>query len=363
MPTPNQAAAPQSIGTTTNLQDAAQTLAADFASVAGSATPGSPAAGAITVADLLQAAGAEPSGLRDAAMFFLESPVDFQLAGPAGAITASGLQGLIQTEASGQLQQALVGLAERYGADTATQDRAYADLLRDPGVPNPTRAAILGTLPDARLSDIVGHPVTTGSTQDVADETGAFLGLAKTSWLGAAEAETLARYKVTFSMDRGAQDKDYSYWDGSKVHISEKMVNTAQPGYISEVLAHEGGHAIFQLSGLEAKMAKDVASLTPNIEGIINEGFAGVFGNRAHVALFGPGDPTADRHLAIANDVGDSLVNDNTYYAKYYHVDTAAARAEIGSIHQVMSNDLVPFLNGIGLGGDPNLAAGLPPPH
>ncbi len=363
MPTPNHTASPQSIGTTTDLQDAAQTLIADFASVAGGATPGGPAAGTITVADLLQAASApEPSGLRDAAMFFLESPAEFQLAGPAGAITASGLQGLVQTEAAGQLQQALVGLTERYGADIATQNRAYADLLRDPGVPNATRAAILGTLPDARLSDIVGRPVTTGTAQDVADENGAFLGLAKTSWLGAAEAETLARDKVTFSMDRGAQDKDMSYWDGSTIHISEKMV-AAKPGYISEVLAHEGGHAIFQLSGLEAKLAKDVASLTPHIEGVINETFAGVFGNRAHAALFGVDTPTIARHSVMANDLGDSLANDNTFYAKYYHVDTAAARAEIGSIHQVMSNDLLPFFNGLGLAGDPNLAAGLPPPH
>ncbi len=360
MLTPNHAGLPQAIGTTTDLQDAATILIANFSGIAGSAAAGSHASTGISQADLLQAASGAPSGPRDAAMFFLESPADVQLAGQAGAISVSGLQGVLRTEANGQLQQALVGLAQGSGADTATQNRAYADLLRDPGVPDTIRAAILATLPDARLSDIVGRPITTGTAQDAAAETGAFLGLAKTSWLGAAEAESLARYKVTFAMDRGAQDKGYSFWDGSRIHISEKMVNAGQPGYISEVLAHEGGHAIFQLSGLQARMAKDVAKLTPHIEDIVNEGFAGVFGNRAHVALFGPGDATAERHLAIATDVGDSLVDDNTFYAKYYHVDTAAARAEIGSIHQIMSNDLLPFFNGLGLAGDPNLAAGLP---
>ena len=363
MPAANQTAAPESVGTTTDLYDAAQTLTADFAIVSGSAAPGGPASGTISLADLLQAASAAPSGLRDAAMFLLESPADRQLAGSATAITASGLEGVLQAEAGGQLQQALVGLTQPPGSDTATQDRAYADLLRDPGVPNATRTAIVGTLPDARLSDIVGRPITTGTAQDVADETGAFLGLAKTSWLGVAEAETLAADKVSFAMDRGAQDRGYSFWDGSEIHISEKMVATGKPGYISEVLAHEGGHAIFQLSGLEAKMAKDVASLTPRIEGIINETFAGVFGNRAHAALFGVDTPTIARHSAMASDLGDSLANDNTFYAKHYHVDTTAARAEIGSIHQVMSNDLLPFFNGLGLGGDPNLATGLPPPH
>ena len=113
-------------------------------------------------------------------------------------------------------------------------------------------------------------------------------------------------------------------------------------------------------------MAKDIAAakLTPNIENIINEAFAGALGNRAHVALFGLDNPTTNRHLTLANDVGDSLANDNTYYAKYYHVDTAAARAEIGQIHQVMANDMVPFLqSSMGLLGDPKLTLGLPSPQ
>ncbi len=366
---------PQSIGTTTNLQQAAQALIAGFVSVAGRATPGGPARNKITIDDLKQVAKISdpsfPSGLRDAAVFFLTSPIDRQLAngtGHADAMTKSGLEGVIKTESDGQLQQALLKLTEYGGTSTASENLSYATLLRDPGVPTETRNAIVGAISDARLTDIVGHPNTLGAAKDVADETNAFLGLAKTSWLGAAEAETLARYKISFSMDRGAQDKGYSSWDGlsDTMHISEKMVNAGKPGYISEVLAHEGGHAIFQVSGLEAKMAKDIAAakLTPHIEGIINEAFAGAFGNRAHIAMFGFGDPNIVRHSVMATDLGDSLANDNTFYAKYYHVDTAAARAEIGSIHQVMANDLLPYLqNDLGLLGDPKLALGLPSPQ
>ena len=56
-----------------------------------------------------------------------------------------------------------------------------------------------------------------------------------------------------------------------------------EPGCVWELLAHEGGHAIFQLSGLMTRTANDVAAdrLTPHIDDIINEAFAGAFGNRA----------------------------------------------------------------------------------
>jgi hypothetical protein len=128
------------------------------------------------------------------------------------------------------------------------------------------------------------------------------------------------------------------------------------------VLAHEGGHAIFQESGLKAQTQRDVdsAHLTSGTLDIVNEGFAGVFGNRAHVALFGYGDRNIDCHLMLLSDVNGNLASDNTYYAKRYHVNTAKARAQIEDIKRVLRKDFIPyFARNFGLLGDPNLAVEL----
>jgi hypothetical protein len=187
----------------------------------------------------------------------------------------------------------------------------------------------------------------------------------KLSWLGTAEAEALAHYRVRFTIDRGAQDRGFSFWDGpTGMHISEKMAQHGAPGYVSEVLAHEGGHAIFQLSGLINKTFKDAsdAHLTPGVEKIMNETFAGAFGNRAHIALFGYKDQNIDRNLQMWNDMMGSLANDKTFYAHNYRVNTAAARLQLPRIKRVMADDLVPYLQkNFGLLGDSQLAAQLVP--
>jgi hypothetical protein len=51
-----------------------------------------------------------------------------------------------------------------------------------------------------------------------------------------------------------AQDQGYSFWNDKAIHISERMTKAAAPGYISEVLAYEGGHPTFQKSGLKTKV-------------------------------------------------------------------------------------------------------------
>jgi hypothetical protein len=372
-----QSPAAQSIGTATNLQEAARTLVADFATVATRSLRRGSSQASISVEDLRRVVETSdssiPDGLRDAARFFLASPISRQLAGgderkrePGDGVTLAGLHEVIKIASSGQLGQTLIELAEKAGRGFGSENRFYAILLRDPGISAQVHDQLAGSLSDARLLDVVGHPITQGNTRDTADETGAFLGLARTSWLGTAEAEALAHFKVPFSMDRGSQDHDVSYWNGQSMHLSEKMITGGKPGYAWELLAHEGGHAIFQLSGLQKRTFRDLenAGLTAHIGDIVNEAFAGAFGNRAHIALFGMGDKNIDRHLLLANDLGDSLVSDTTFYAKRYHVDTAAARAGIPEIRQVMANDLLPYLQqDFGLLGDPQLALQLPPPR
>ena len=141
------------------------------------------------------------------------------------------------------------------------------------------------------------------------------------------------------------------------------MITGGKPGYVAELLAHEGGHAIFDASGLKKRVFQhcDDAHVTAGADNIVNEGFAGVFGNRGHVALFGLGDRGMDDHLVMINDVTGSLANDKTFYASRYHVNTAVARTQIDTIKQIMSRELVPYLQEkFALLGDPQLTLGLP---
>jgi len=360
-----QAPAALSVGTLIDLHRAAQTLAEGFASVAGQEHD------LITRADLERVARGRdtrlPEELLVAARFFLVSPVSRALAGEGGqhaashGMTRAGLQA-VRAINSNTLDQDLQRLVANTGADGQAHNPSWALVLRDPGVPAPVRAQLLAALPDSRLTQLFGRPNTQGDSRDTADELLAFAGLIRVSWLGAQEAQALAHYRIPLVMDRGAQDRDVSYWNGQNIHLSEQMITRGKPGYLAELLAHEGGHAIFEAAGLKARVYGDLerAGVTAGTGQIVNEGFAGVFGNRAHVALFGLGDRRIDRHLLLVNDVDDSLASDASHYARLYHVNTAAARARIAVIHQIMATDLLPYLQEtFALLGDPQLTLGL----
>jgi hypothetical protein len=358
------------VGTSTDLTDATRTLLANFSRVA------EPNATAIGVRDLLRAANSRDphitKSVRDAAIFFVSSPVDRNFADVGdgngkvdGLITKQGLQSALASFAEGQCDAVLLDTAAgNAGRDGIIGDVDYAAALRDPGVPLEVRSRILGRLSNARLLRIIGQPDIQGNAADKADELSALVVLARSSWLGAAEAEALARYRAPFRMDRGGQDRGYSYWDDRAMHISEKMTKNAAPAYISEVLAHEGGHAIFSKSGLKDRVYKDLneKQVTPGMGNIVNEAFAGVFGNRTHIVLFGYKDQNIDRHLSLIRDVDDNIRNDFTFYAKRNRVNTALAREQIETIAHVMSEDIVPYLQyNFGLLGDPELTQGLRP--
>jgi hypothetical protein len=369
IPSPSSA----SFGSSTDLPHAVQTLLDNFSQVSGHDAPNA----TVNMSDLRRAAiSHDPQmtkSLHDAVIFLIASPVDRNFLSVAAGtgkrsvddfITKQDLRGALATITGGNYETILLDTAAgNAGRDGIIGNVDYAAALRDPGVPVDLRNNIIHRLSNVQLLQIVGRPNAQGDGRDVADEINSFLGLARLSWLGAAEAEALAYYKVPFRMDRGAQnDKGFSFWDSQSMHISEKMSKVGAQGYMSEVLAHEGGHAIFQMSGLKDKVFKDVdnAHLTPHIGDIINEAFAGAFGNRAHIALFGHNDKNIDRHLALINDVGDSITSNSTYYANRYHVDTAAARSQIAGIKQVMDRDLVPYLQiNFHLLGDSQLTLGL----
>jgi hypothetical protein len=365
-----------SVGTSTDLTIATRVLLSNFALASDGGAAGEKSTRGIDVTSLSHISadrdGRFPVGLRVAARFFLSSSVDRFFVSfasgrqqPDGVMTSAGLDATLSILSAGQFESKLQDMIDQYGRRSGIQSEVLdAALLRDPGVPIDVRNNVVRRLSDAQVLRIIGRPDVEGSARDTADETRAFIALARASWLGAAEAQALVRYKVPFRMDRGTADKGFSFWDGQAMHLSEKMTTSGAPGYLSEVLAHEGGHAIFQESGLRDKTYRDAdaARLTPGVANIINEGFAGVFGNRAHVALFGHNDRNADRHLIMLNDVSDSLASNSTFYANYYHVDTAAARAQINDIKRLMSKDLVPFLQrNFNLLGDPQLSVGLAP--
>lgn len=354
-------AARLSVGTSTDLRNATEALIAGFSSVAGSRASEGAGGQAISVADLRRVAehrgSTYPKRLEDAARFYLSSPAvrSFVSSGAGKAksdgMTRPNLENLQAILSAGQFEQALLG--------GITGNDGYAAVLRDAGIPNDVREGVLRRLSDSQLLNIIGRPNLQGDARDKADEMAAFLGLAKMSWLGAAEAEALARYHVPFSMIRGAEAKDVSYWDGKSMHVSEKMVKDGKPGYISEVLAHEGGHALYQMTGLDKRTARDIAAarLANHIDGAINEGFAGAFGNRARITLFGLDDPVNNRHLVLLNDVSDQIDR------KAYGVDPVAARAHIDGVKRVLSKDLVSFLQeNFNLLGDPVLSLGLESP-
>jgi hypothetical protein len=366
----NSASLRLAVGTSTDLLHATSALLAHFSEIAVNRIPEP----AISVSGLRQFAGDRNlhsvTTVRDPARFLLSSPIarNFLDSGDSTGtvdsfITKNDLQHALKTIGRGHYESQLLGAAGGgSGRDRIIGKLEYRAALRDPGVPLDIRSNILRELSDVKLARIVGLPDLRGDATDRADETKSFLVLVRASWLGAAEAEALAFYRVPFVMDRGAQDRGYSYWDDKAMHISEKMTKSAAPGYISEVLAHEGGHAVFEKSGLKARVFQhvDEQHLTPGIGNIVNEAFAGVFGNRAHVALFGYNDGNINRHLTLMNDVDDNIANDSTYYAKRYRVNTAAARAQIGKIAQIVNEDLIPFLRkNYGLLGDPLLTTGL----
>jgi len=133
------------------------------------------------------------------------------------------------------------------------------------------------------------------------------------------------------------------------------------------VFAHESGHAIFGLSGLSKTVNADIARhhLTAGMGPIINEAVAGIMQNRAHVAAEGYGaNKDSDANLVLAHDIEKNIVNDQTFYAKYYHVDTATARNQMRDVKKVLAEAVVPyFQNTFGLWGNPQLTLTLPEPQ
>lgn len=349
----------ESVGTATNIRSAMQTLLEQFDQAAAGKS-------VITLHDLERVARIRDNDastpIEDAARFFLVSPLSRLLASANGRDEFS----------RGSLKKALDGdTFRRIRQMGAGGDRkSLGMVLRDPGVPAGIRAAIVARLSDQQMLTQVGPINAQGSPQDKADETTAFLFLARLSWLGYAEAEAISQYKVPYTMTRGADDHSSSYWDNKSVKLSDKMlsggtgiVNAAALAQHIGVFAHESGHAIFHFSGLQDRLNADckALNLTPGVNSIINEAVAGVMQGRAHVAIQGY-DKNRDLNLVIAHDVEKNLVDDQTFYARYYHVNTVVARAQMPQIRQLLANDIVPFFQQrFSLLGDPQLAQTLPP--
>ena len=369
VPLPMQTPTAQSVGTSTNLKAAAQVLLSGFDQVKKHKKD------RITDDDLRSLAQSAHQTVREAARFFAVSPVDRELCGGKQGITPAGLTHCVSVASSLELDGTLEQLQPASGGTSTPEQKGfYTVLLRDPGVPAVLRAKLVARLSDGEMLAIVGHPNAQGNAKDKADETAAFLYLARLSWLGTAEAEAISSYKVPYVMLRGSKDRSVSYWDGHQVSLSEKML-TGGTGTVSDealqshigIFAHESGHAIFGLSGLSRTVDADIKRhhLTPGMGGIINEAVAGIMQNRAHVAAQGYGhNKETDANLVLAHDVEKNIVNDQTFYAKDYHVNTAVARSQIKDILEVLADSVVPYFQSrFGLLGDPQLAQTLPNPR
>ncbi len=362
-----QAPGAESVSTTTNLPAAATVLLQNSDQLASGRER-------LRMADLRKQIGHGNRELETAARFFLASPIDQRLAGESAGLIKTRLAFCenLTTEQSFEIAVRHMGHLVDSLADESNRS-FYAAVLRDPGVPGEVHATLIKRLTDNQLVDVVGYLNAQGDSRDKADETRAFLYLARLSWLGTAEAESLAFYKVPYVMVRGAQDHSASYWNGHQVILSEKMLTggtgTVTPeGLASHIgtFAHESGHAIFALSGFAKQLsaASTAARLTPGLGSIINEAVAGVMQNRAHVAAKGYGaDKDSDANLVLAHEVMKNIVNDETSYANYYHVNTAAARSQMPQVREVLAEVVVPFFQTrFGLLGDPQLAQTLPTP-
>ncbi|MBB5066750.1 hypothetical protein [Granulicella mallensis] len=368
-PLPMQTPTAQSVGTSTNLKSAAQVLLSHFEELKKHKKDW------ITEDDLQSLVESPDPVVREAVRFFAVSPIDRELCGEAQGMTKAGLARCIPVAGSAGLEETLLRLGHATGdVKDEAQRKFYATLLRDPGVPAVVRAQIVARLSEKDMLAIVGHPNTQGNAKDVADETAAFLFLAKMSWLGTAEAEAVAAYKVPYVMLRGDKDHSASFWDGHQVHLSEKML-TGGTGVVSDqtlvkhigTFAHESGHAIFGFSGLSKTVGDDIARrhLENGVGVIINEAVAGIMQNRAHVAELGYGaDKGSDANLSVAHDVEKNIANDQTDYARRYHVNTAVARSQMDDIRKVLANSVVPYFQSkFGLLGDPQLTLTLPDPQ
>lgn len=223
-------AARGSVGTSIDLRSATEVLFADFAQIA-SVNAMDPNTRRISVSDLQRVGithdSMVPDNLRQAANFFIASPVDRRLLSAIEveqdsinkSVGKPDIENLLRILSSGRLETVLLQTARNRNTGAI----AFDVILRDPGVPSDVREHLLSHLSDEQVLSIVGRPDMRGDAQDVAEETSAFLGLAKLSWLGFAEAEVLVRYKVPFVIDRGSKDADVSFWNGDSMHISEKM--------------------------------------------------------------------------------------------------------------------------------------------
>ncbi|MBV9309088.1 MAG: hypothetical protein JOZ45_23280 [Acidobacteriaceae bacterium] len=102
-------------------------------------------------------------------------------------------------------------------------------------------------------------------------------------------------------------------------------------------------------------------NFTHGLDAIVNEAVAGIFQNRSHVAAQGYGqNRESDANLVLAHGVTRNIANDQTFYAKYYHVNTAVARAQFAQLKQVLADVIVSYFETrFGLLSDPQLAATL----
>ena len=354
-----QAPQAESVGTTITIKIAVQTLLENFDVLS---TRGKRE---LTSDDLKRLAQIDDNGpgspVRDAARLFLVSPLCRSLVtgGQQGNITKATLKRAAAGDLSDQIAKMAAG----------RERRVLGMLLRDPGLPAPMRWTIVDRLSDREMLELVGPINAQGSPEDKADETTAFLYLARLSWLGYAEASAISKYSVPYTVLRGADDHSASYWDGKQVRLSENMISGGTGVVNAEhlklhigIFAHESGHAIAHFSGLTERVDADAkaAGLTHGLNSVIGEAIAGVFQGRAHVAATGY-DKKKEVNLVISHDVEGNIDSDQSHYAKYYHVDTAAARAQMPQVRQLLADEVVPFFQEqFGLLDDPQLAQRLP---
>lgn len=359
------------------LKDATRILLAHYSDVAGKSWIDNllGAHGKITVFDLQRIANSTdpsvPQDLKQAARLLLESPVGRHFldvgAGKGsvdGVISRQDLEAALRSEDSPLFAYLLLDTAAGIGGrDGVVSDKDLAAALKDPGVPPEIRKQIVAQLSDQQLLRIIGQPTLDPSLSpaDRRKVLATFVALARVSPLGASEAEQLVAYHTQLGVHDGHGESDTI---NNTIKLDHGVLY-GDPKYAVETLAHEGGHAIFDKSGLQAKVEamEKSGALPPGMSGIINEAFAGAYGNRVHLTEYGvrpgnAGDQAALKHLSLLADVMDNISSNAGFYAKHYGLDTAKARQHIGDIKDALRL-LAPYLQSHFPIGDGQLAAGL----
>lgn len=247
------------------------------------------------------------------------------------------------------------------GADATSVTAAPESPLFDSSLTAEERGAALANLSeDEVIAQLGGEPTVAGDDADRAAVRTSVVTLAELSPTHALEMRSIIGWETEIRIDHASTGG--GAYSGNVIWIPP----IDDPHEPSGILAHEAGHAVFDQGGyddrIQAELERrglDDGSRYGNISGIMNEAFAGSFGNRVELHQHGreKGNPDYLRNLPYAADVEGMVTNSDNAYHGYVGPGT---EAELGQIREIAATEVLPALRAdYGLAEDPDLGQGI----